>query len=429
MRNYTWLSNSFFIFLLSFALFSCKDEVENFSSDNIKDYYPLATGKYITYRLDSTVFTTFGTVTEVRSYQVKYQIDQPITDNQGRPAFRVYRYRRDLAGTQPWEPYGSLTVTLVDNQIEVAEDNLRIIKLHMPMRQDYTWPGNSYLPTSPYNNLFQFSNDDFMQLWDYTYTNVTDVFRYNNQTLQNVATVLHIDERLKLDTVDVVNNTAAIPKNATGVFLRGTATDTVRMNTQTPDPGRELMTIYNQTNKHSTLNGIAIPPDRGFTFQYANGRWFYQNNLIVPPLNISVQRGVYTTTITGNATDTIRVNTTLIDTNRVKSIRVYNYSAGNQYAVPNFAPVAPNSTTNRGIVPGTGQTFELRSGNWISTTAPSQFIQGTALGSTNYSIEKYAKGIGMVYKELLMWEFQPNTTGGGGNFFGFGVKLSMIDHN
>ena len=51
-------------------------------------------------------------------------------------------------------------------------------------------------------------------------------------------------------------------------------------------------------------------------------------------------------------------------------------------------------------------------------------------GSINYQQEKYAKGIGMIFQELIMWEYQPNTGGVGGGFkIGFGVKRTLLDHN
>jgi hypothetical protein len=51
-----------------------------------------------------------------------------------------------------------------------------------------------------------------------------------------------------------------------------------------------------------------------------------------------------------------------------------------------------------------------------------------AFGSRTFSIDKYAKNLGLVYQELILWEYQPNH---GGTPFrvGFGVKRSMIDHN
>ena len=73
--------------ILSAALFSC-NEKEDFTTEALADYIPLTAKKYITYRLDSMVFTNFGRNTEIRKYQVKHVIDTLITDNLGRPSYK-----------------------------------------------------------------------------------------------------------------------------------------------------------------------------------------------------------------------------------------------------------------------------------------------------------------------------------------------------
>ena len=49
----------------------------------------------------------------------------------------------------------------------------------------------------------------------------------------------------------------------------------------------------------------------------------------------------------------------------------------------------------------------------------------------NYAMEKYAAGIGMVYRKFLHTEYQPPTPGVSGKFVdgSYGVTLTMIDHN
>ncbi|MEJ0102227.1 MAG: hypothetical protein WDO19_06580 [Bacteroidota bacterium] len=42
------------------SISSCKKQTETYTSDQLSDYLPLEVGKYITYRLDSTVFLNFG---------------------------------------------------------------------------------------------------------------------------------------------------------------------------------------------------------------------------------------------------------------------------------------------------------------------------------------------------------------------------------
>ena len=93
-----------FLALFSFLFFitSCEKETEEFKTEAIADYLPLAVGKYITYRLDSTVFTNLGRNEEIHSYQVKHMVDAQIADNLGRPSYRIIRYLRDSLGTQPW---------------------------------------------------------------------------------------------------------------------------------------------------------------------------------------------------------------------------------------------------------------------------------------------------------------------------------------
>jgi hypothetical protein len=53
----------------------------------------------------------------------------------------------------------------------------------------------------------------------------------------------------------------------------------------------------------------------------------------------------------------------------------------------------------------------------------------TAFASRTFATQKYAKGIGLVYEELIMWEYQPNLSGNNPYRTGFGVKRTLYDHN
>ena len=64
----------------------------------------------------------------------------------------------------------------------------------------------------------------------------------------------------------------------------------------------------------------------------------------------------------------------------------------------------------------------------INETLNAPVTDIASYGTRTTSVEKFAKGIGAVYQELYMWEYQPNP-GGTGYKIGFGVKRSMIDHN
>ncbi|HEX7846064.1 MAG TPA: hypothetical protein VF476_09725, partial [Chitinophagaceae bacterium] len=84
-----------FLLAASTLLFSCSKKTEEIETDQVADFVVLQPGKYITYRIDSLVFPNFGRNTEIHKYQQKHVIDALITDNEGRPSYRVYRYLRD----------------------------------------------------------------------------------------------------------------------------------------------------------------------------------------------------------------------------------------------------------------------------------------------------------------------------------------------
>jgi hypothetical protein len=198
-------ASRFSLFLLiAIGLFSCKKKTEEFSSAPLSDYIPLQVGHSITYRLDSVVFKSFGTVTEVHSYQEKHVVDALLPDGLGRPSYRIFRYLRDTSGTSPWTPVGTYFITPLTNSTEVIENNLRFMKLTLPIAEEHSWKGNEFLPDDPYSPLYNFENDDEMSDWDYTYGNLDESVVLNGKTIDHVLTVNGVDQS---DNVPIVNQT------------------------------------------------------------------------------------------------------------------------------------------------------------------------------------------------------------------------------
>jgi len=190
------------VVLSALSLVSCSTK-EEFDTEKLSDYMPMQTGKYITYRLDSLVFTSFGTQIETHSYQVKHVIDAQVTDALGRPSYRVYTFMSDSTGTQPWEAKGSYYVTPLTNQTEVIDDNLRVIKLHAPIKEGFEWKGNTYLPNEPYYDMFSFNNDNDMKEWEFTYDAFEPGFTYQGHSYADVQTVLQEDIASNIPVVDI----------------------------------------------------------------------------------------------------------------------------------------------------------------------------------------------------------------------------------
>jgi hypothetical protein len=142
-----------------------------YKTDSLTDYLALQPGKSITYRLDSTNYTFFGTIITVTSYYAQDVVDTIILDDLGRPSWRVFRYITDTAQLQPWADLETYLITPTLGAVEVNENNLRFIKLSLPLTNGFSWPGNSYIDTSPPASA---SDADYSYLdgWNYTYDSI-----------------------------------------------------------------------------------------------------------------------------------------------------------------------------------------------------------------------------------------------------------------
>jgi hypothetical protein len=184
----------YFIGLFFISLFiSCKKEKDKFNSESVNDYYPLLVGKYITYDLDSTVFVNFGQKDTVIHYQAQDRVDAQITDNLGRPAYRIIHYIRKDA-SENWAANNTFMVVPTENSIEYVENNQRFLKLKLPIKQDFSWKGNSYIDTYSVNSEVKYLDD-----WDYTYDSIDVPLTINSLTIDSTIKISERDEFLGQD--------------------------------------------------------------------------------------------------------------------------------------------------------------------------------------------------------------------------------------
>ena len=161
---------------------------------------PMEVGKFITYRLDSILFVNFGQKDTIVSYQAKDLVSELFKDNLGRDAYRIVRYQRDFASTNEsdWTPVMTYTVIPERETIELVENNLRFQKLKLPVREGFSWHGNTFLPGNPYEYFSQFSNDEDMPFWDYTYQNVDLPLSINNFNFDSTITIHQIADSVNV---------------------------------------------------------------------------------------------------------------------------------------------------------------------------------------------------------------------------------------
>jgi len=184
------------ILMAGLLLTRCSNKDQEFTGATISNYVSPAPGKYITYRLDSTVRKPFDdTATVIHSYLAKDVIDAAITDNLGRPAFRVIRYINDTLAAGPWVQSMTYMIVPTRESVEVIENNFRFIKLVLPLRDDFSWKGNRYINTDVPPTT-QEPDYSFLDDWDYTYSNTDQSFTPYKTPLDSTITVNQRDEIL-----------------------------------------------------------------------------------------------------------------------------------------------------------------------------------------------------------------------------------------
>lgn len=180
------------LIVLAAVLFSsCGKESATITSDRPTDYVALASGKYIIYQLDSLVKSASSdTAFETHSYEAKDLIDTIITDNMGRPGWRVFRSLRALGSTSEsdWVPSDTYVITPTPGTLEVIENNMRYLKLVSPLETGETWMGNRYINTTPGSPL------DYLQAWQYAVTDYNHSFTPNDIPVDSCITILQSDD-------------------------------------------------------------------------------------------------------------------------------------------------------------------------------------------------------------------------------------------
>jgi hypothetical protein len=174
-----------------FLLSACTKQTENYTSATISDYFPMQVGRTFLYRLDSTIPAAFGSSLIVKYYQAKDSIESTFADNQGRTSYRIFRYTRDTLATKPWQFAATYYATNTGKSLEYVDNNLRFIKLSLPIKEEFSWPAHTYIDTRSQNTTVS-----YLDSWNYQYQNVDEGYSVLNKTYDTTITILQKDETL-----------------------------------------------------------------------------------------------------------------------------------------------------------------------------------------------------------------------------------------
>lgn len=169
---------------------ACDDGVpEPISPEYPYAYYPLDTGKFWIYQVDSIIYNeTFAN--DTASWQVMEKITDTFYDLEDRLNYIIERSRRPDSNAA-WEIINVWQIGNIDGRVEKVENNLRFIKLVTPLLKGQSWDGNAYLgglDDLPFD--YECNRLSYYEGWNYSYASVDAPFTMNGITFPETVTVI-----------------------------------------------------------------------------------------------------------------------------------------------------------------------------------------------------------------------------------------------
>lgn len=183
--------------LLSIIVVSCSKDENNDMGNELygSDFFPTDSGITRIYQIDSVFWDPFTGIRDTVEYRILEVVAGTFTDDQGRPARRIERFR---------ETGNSWIISRVESAVktigtaELTDNNNRYIKLVFPVERLKEWNGNSF------NSL------DYVP-YRYEYVGQDDI---NGQIFNETARVIQGDREGNL-----IEKKFTIEKYASGIGL------------------------------------------------------------------------------------------------------------------------------------------------------------------------------------------------------------------
>ncbi len=179
--------------LVSFLFFAaCKNTPDDFTPNLGLDYYPLQVGKFIEYKMDSTIYDPNGDSTIFQSTTfVKEEIIDTLSDNLGNVLYKIEQFER-ASDTLPWAIKKVLSLSVQGQQAIRTEDNLRFIKLTFPILRNNSWDGNIHFDEGLIVTV-EGETIEMFKGWNYKVNQVGQAMTIGNFQFDETATVEEAD--------------------------------------------------------------------------------------------------------------------------------------------------------------------------------------------------------------------------------------------
>jgi hypothetical protein len=170
------------LFVMGF-IFSCQETEPPAPAKLYTEYFPLKTGNYIIYEVDSTGFSSAGDSNYL--YELKDLVADTFYDQEKRLNYRIERYHRQ-ASPDAWELREVWVAIPSQQNLITYEQNINYVRLYFPVNVDQMWNQNAY------NNL---------GLMNVNYSEIHKPFKMGTVFVDSTVTVIE-----KADTTNLVKN-------------------------------------------------------------------------------------------------------------------------------------------------------------------------------------------------------------------------------
>lgn len=187
MRKKSFIHFLLLATIIAAAVSGCKNKTDDFALDYKYEYFPLDSGRYWIWEVDSVIFTPLGSgfvQRDTLKVYIKEVVESIYTDNAGRPTARIERYQSNT-DDYVWFITDIWFANLTQRTGEKVEENLRFVKILFPPKQEQTWRGNQYIQVT--------ETIEWMKDWAYRVSALDVPKTLNGMAFDSTITILQHD--------------------------------------------------------------------------------------------------------------------------------------------------------------------------------------------------------------------------------------------
>lgn len=135
------------VFSLLLLANACTEErIDDFSPELEKEFFPLQIGRSWIYEADSIIFDpqTDRVLIDTVHFQIRETITDTFTNNINNLQFKI-RYEERREGQSQWQLKNTYSAFTEDNRAIKSENNLELIKLTFPLRENERWKSTAFI--------------------------------------------------------------------------------------------------------------------------------------------------------------------------------------------------------------------------------------------------------------------------------------------